>query len=54
MDWYEAAGFVLNQAKREVDRVDPARSTSMRLDLLESLLGGDEGESQEQATAVAK
>ena len=42
-DWYESAGFVPNQAKREVDRVDPERSISMRLDLLESLRGDSEG-----------
>jgi GNAT superfamily N-acetyltransferase len=43
VDWYERAGFVPNQAKREVDRVDPERSISMRLDLLESLRGDEAG-----------
>lgn len=37
VEWYEAAGFVRNQAKREAERTDPERSVSMRLDLLESL-----------------
>lgn len=37
VEWYEAAGFVANQAKKEADRTDPERSVSMRLDLLESL-----------------
>jgi hypothetical protein len=37
VEWYEAAGFVRNQAKRYRERPDPERSTSMRLDLLESL-----------------
>ncbi len=41
VNWYESAGFVPNQAKREIDRVDPERSISMRLDLLESLRGDD-------------
>ncbi len=40
--WYERAGFVPNQAKREVERVDPERSISMRLDLLEGLRGDEE------------
>jgi len=37
VEWYEAAGFVRNQAKRYRERPDPERSISMRLDLLESL-----------------
>ncbi len=37
--WYEKAGFVRNQAKRETERLDPERSISMRLDLLEGLRG---------------
>ncbi len=44
VEWYEAAGFVPNQAKREVDRLDPERSVSMRLDLLESLRDGEQKE----------
>ena len=39
VEWYERAGFVLNQAKRETERTDPERSVSMRLDLLGSLHG---------------
>ncbi len=39
--WYEAAGFVRNQAKQYESRPDPERSISMRLDLLESLRGDD-------------
>jgi GNAT superfamily N-acetyltransferase len=37
VEWYEAAGFVRNQAKRYKERPNPERSISMRLDLLESL-----------------
>jgi ribosomal protein S18 acetylase RimI-like enzyme len=37
--WYEQAGFVRNQAKRETERLNPERSISMRLDLLEGLRG---------------
>lgn len=33
--FYEAAGFVRNQAKREAERTDPGRSVSMRLDLID-------------------
>lgn len=33
--FYEAAGFVRNQAKREADRTDSERSVSMRLDLID-------------------
>lgn len=33
--FYEAAGFVRNQAKRETERTDPERSVSMRLDLID-------------------
>lgn len=36
-EWYEAAGFVRNQAKRYRERPDPERSISMRLDLLDAL-----------------
>jgi len=39
VDWYEAAGFVANNAEKERDRTDPERSVSMRLDLLEGLHG---------------
>jgi GNAT superfamily N-acetyltransferase len=35
IEFYESAGFVRNQAKREIDRTDPERSVSMRLDLLD-------------------
>jgi GNAT superfamily N-acetyltransferase len=41
VDWYEAAGFVPNRADREQERLDPERSVSMRLDLLESLHGSN-------------
>ncbi len=34
--WYEAAGFVPNRAQRYKERPDPARSISMRLDLLDA------------------
>jgi hypothetical protein len=34
--FYESAGFVRNQAKREAERTDPERSVSMRLDLIDS------------------
>lgn len=50
--WYEAAGFVRNQAEREIGRLDPERSVSMRLDLLAGLLGGDEGEEARETAAV--
>jgi ribosomal protein S18 acetylase RimI-like enzyme len=51
--WYEGLGFVANQAKREVDRVDPERSVSMRLDLLNDLHGADsEGVSPQPETAT--
>jgi ribosomal protein S18 acetylase RimI-like enzyme len=33
--FYEAAGFVRNQAKREAERTDSERSVSMRLDLID-------------------
>lgn len=39
--WYEAAGFVPNRADREQEHLNPERSVSMRLDLLESLHGAD-------------
>jgi ribosomal protein S18 acetylase RimI-like enzyme len=42
--WYEGAGFVRNQAKVYEKRPNPARSVSMRLDLLEELPA--EGEEQ--------
>lgn len=35
IQFYEAAGFVRNQAKRETERLNPERSVSMRLDLLD-------------------
>ncbi|HEY0278269.1 MAG TPA: hypothetical protein VGC32_08375 [Solirubrobacterales bacterium] len=35
IEFYESAGFVRNQAKREIDRTNPERSVSMRLDLLD-------------------
>lgn len=35
MAFYEAAGFVRNQAKKEAERTDVERSVSMRLDLLD-------------------
>lgn len=41
VDWYERAGFVQNKARRERRRIDPERSVSMRLDLLDSLRGSD-------------
>jgi len=47
--WYESAGFVRNQAKREIERLDPERSISMRLDLLETLRG--EGDPTGHATS---
>jgi ribosomal protein S18 acetylase RimI-like enzyme len=37
IDWYEGAGFVRNQAEKEIARLNPERSVSMRLDLLEEL-----------------
>ena len=37
--WYENAGFVRNMAQKEIGRLDPERSVSMRLDLLETLRG---------------
>ena len=40
VSWYEAAGFVRNQAEREVSRLGSERSVSMRLDLLEGLRDG--------------
>ena len=35
IDFYEAAGFVRNQARKEAERTDPERSVSMRLDLID-------------------
>lgn len=40
VEWYENAGFVRNQHRTEVDRLERrGRSVSMRLDLLEALQG---------------
>jgi ribosomal protein S18 acetylase RimI-like enzyme len=39
--FYEAAGFVRNQAKREAERTDPERSISMRLDLIDTPRSSD-------------
>lgn len=36
IEFYESAGFVRNQAKREAERTHSERSISMRLDLLDS------------------
>lgn len=36
VEWYEARGFVANMAKRERERLNPERSVSMRLDLLDA------------------
>jgi GNAT superfamily N-acetyltransferase len=41
VEWYEGAGFVRNKAQKEIAGLDPERSVSMRLDLLETLRGGD-------------
>jgi ribosomal protein S18 acetylase RimI-like enzyme len=49
--FYEAAGFVRNQAKREAERTDPERSISMRLDLLSALHGPEASEATELAAA---
>ena len=34
VEWYEARGFVRNNAEVEIDRVNPERVVSMRLDLI--------------------
>lgn len=34
--WYESAGFVRNRSGKETKRLDPERSVSMRLDLLDA------------------
>jgi len=39
--FYEAAGFVRNQAQREAERTDSERSVSMRLDLIDPPNGPD-------------
>lgn len=54
VEWYEAAGFVPNQAKREIDRLDPERSVSMRLDLLESLRDGEQKEEPPTAAEAVR
>jgi ribosomal protein S18 acetylase RimI-like enzyme len=51
VEWYETAGFVPNRAERERDRTDPARSVSMRLDLLDSL--GGPGEARTTSSAAS-
>lgn len=51
-DWYEAAGFVKNEAEKETKRLNPKRSVSMRLDLLAALRGEADKDSL-QAAAVA-
>lgn len=51
--WYEAAGFVRNQAKKEIKRLNPQRSVSMRLDLLPALRGQADGDSDPAAAVVA-
>jgi ribosomal protein S18 acetylase RimI-like enzyme len=50
--FYEAAGFVRNEAKREAERTNPERSVSMRLDLLDELQGS--GSAEPVAPASAK
>lgn len=47
--WYEARGFVANRAERERDRIDPERSVSMRLDLLDALQGDGTERIQQRA-----
>lgn len=49
IEFYESAGFVLNQAKREIERTKRERSVSMRLDLLEGLKGEDSADQPAQA-----
>lgn len=48
--WYEMRGFTGNRAERERSRVDPTRSVSMRLDLLEAL---SDPEREDRALLVA-
>jgi ribosomal protein S18 acetylase RimI-like enzyme len=49
-EWYRARGFVANRAKRERGRTDPARSISMRLDLLEAV---SDPEGEDRALLIA-
>jgi ribosomal protein S18 acetylase RimI-like enzyme len=49
VDWYERAGFVPNKAETETKRIDPERSVSMRLDLLDALRGSDHAQPQAAA-----
>lgn len=51
IEFYESAGFVLNEARREIERTNRERSISMRLDLLEGLKG--EGDAGQTAAAGA-
>lgn len=48
--WYGARGFVGNRAQRERGRINPERSLSMRLDLLEALA---DPEGEDRALLVA-
>lgn len=48
--WYEAHGFVANRAERERSRINPERSVSMRLDLLDAFC---DPESEDRALLVA-
>lgn len=48
--WYEAHGFVANRAERERSRINPERSVSMRLDLLDALR---DPEGEDRALLVA-
>lgn len=48
--WYEARGFVANRAERERSRINPERSVSMRLDLLDALC---DPEGEDRALLVA-
>jgi ribosomal protein S18 acetylase RimI-like enzyme len=52
--WYENAGFVRNQAKREIERLNPERSISMRLDLLDILRGEGEDQAERGRPAVER
>lgn len=54
VDWYEAAGFVRNEAQKEVKRLDPERSVSMRLDLLDALRGTTDAGQPPSSVAVAQ
>lgn len=51
VEWYESMGFIRNEAKKETRRLNPERSVSMRLDLLEELRG--EAKLQSTMPAVA-